>query len=183
MATLSQIEANRLNAVKSTGPRSAEGKAASRFNALKTGIDAESMVIPGEDPRVLEELAAEYHERFEPSTPDHRFLVDTLVNAEWQLRRLRKIEAQLWRRELEAVAPQDREFSHGVAFRNAADPFARLQRRIDAAERVYRRALDKLERSQPATPFPDLLSSEEAQALGLAVPLPPMHAQPPKQEF
>ena len=39
MATIQQIEANRLNAQKSTGPRSVERKAASRFNATKTGID------------------------------------------------------------------------------------------------------------------------------------------------
>ena len=35
MATPAQITANRLNAQRSTGPRSEEGKAASRFNALK----------------------------------------------------------------------------------------------------------------------------------------------------
>jgi hypothetical protein len=40
MATSAQIAANRANAQKSTGPRSAEGKSASRFNALKHGIDA-----------------------------------------------------------------------------------------------------------------------------------------------
>ncbi len=69
MATLLQIEANRCNTLKSTGPRSAEGKAVSRFDAFKTGIDAQAMVVPGEDPRGLEELAAEYHRRFRPTTP------------------------------------------------------------------------------------------------------------------
>ena len=48
MATLAQIHANRLNAQSSTGPRSDQGKAASRFNALKHGIEARSLVIPGE---------------------------------------------------------------------------------------------------------------------------------------
>jgi hypothetical protein len=51
MATPAQIAANRANAQKSTGPRTAEGKAASRLNALKHGLDAESLIIPGEDPR------------------------------------------------------------------------------------------------------------------------------------
>lgn len=40
MASIRQIEANRLNAKKSTGPRTAEGKSRSRMNALKSGIDA-----------------------------------------------------------------------------------------------------------------------------------------------
>ena len=50
MASQKQTEANRLNAQKSTGPRSVEGKAASRMNALKSGIDARSNFIRGEDP-------------------------------------------------------------------------------------------------------------------------------------
>ena len=68
MATLRQIEANRLNALKSTGPASPEGKAVSRFNALKTGIHAELQVIPGEDPAELDALAADYHRQF-PAVP------------------------------------------------------------------------------------------------------------------
>src|ERR1035437_7669571 len=59
MATPAQITANRANAQKSTGPRSVEGKSASRFNALKHGIDAASIVIPGEDPADYAALAAE----------------------------------------------------------------------------------------------------------------------------
>jgi len=43
MATPAQILANRANAQKSTGPRSVEGKAASRFNALKHGLDVQSV--------------------------------------------------------------------------------------------------------------------------------------------
>ena len=42
MASQKQLAANRLNAQKSTGPRSVEGKAHSSMNALKTGIDAAS---------------------------------------------------------------------------------------------------------------------------------------------
>ena len=82
MATIQQIEANRLNAQKSTGPRSVEGKAVSCLNALKTGIDAKSQVIPGEDPAHLETLTAEYRERWQPATPEERLLVDSLVNCE-----------------------------------------------------------------------------------------------------
>jgi hypothetical protein len=45
MSTLKQQEANRLNAQKSTGPRTLAGKAVSRFNALKSGIDAEAETL------------------------------------------------------------------------------------------------------------------------------------------
>ena len=54
MSTLRQIEANRRNAQKSTGPTSVTGKAASSMNALKTGIHAKSLVLPSENPAELE---------------------------------------------------------------------------------------------------------------------------------
>ncbi|MGD0500036.1 MAG: hypothetical protein ABSC23_16550, partial [Bryobacteraceae bacterium] len=146
-------------AQKSSGPRSVEGKAVSRFNALKTGIDAKSNVIPGEDPDALETLAAEYHERFLPSAPEQRFLVDSLVASEWMLRRLRKIEAQLWNHEMAEGLRLDRlntKWPLGRLFSRNVSDLTRLQRRIDSADRLYHRALDKLERLQatPAGPAP-----------------------------
>ena len=45
MSSKAQIAANRRNAQKSTGPRSVEGKAKSRMDALKTGIYAEQIVV------------------------------------------------------------------------------------------------------------------------------------------
>ena len=48
MATTRQIEANRANSRKSTGPRTDEGKAAVRLNALKHGLSADCVIIPGE---------------------------------------------------------------------------------------------------------------------------------------
>ena len=73
MATPAQITANRANAQKSTGPRSAEGKSASRFNALKHGIDAASIVIPGEDPADYDALVAQYQREYQPGPPPNPF--------------------------------------------------------------------------------------------------------------
>ncbi len=49
MASDRQARANRRNAQKSTGPRTPEGKAKSRFNALKYGIHADQIVLPTEN--------------------------------------------------------------------------------------------------------------------------------------
>ena len=95
MASPAQIAANRANAQKSTGPRSVEGKSASRFNALKHGIDAASIVIPGEDPADYDALAADYHRDFRPESPSETFHVDTMLRADWQKRRLQRVEADL----------------------------------------------------------------------------------------
>src|SRR5690242_8124156 len=96
MPTTKQLEANRRNAKKSTGPRTPEGKAAASRNALKTGIDAKAeTMLPFEDPAKLEALTSEYYDRFHPATPEQRCLVDDLISDEWQLRRFRAIEGQL----------------------------------------------------------------------------------------
>ena len=49
MATPAQILANRANALRSTGPRTADGKDASRRNALRHGLAAETLVLPEEE--------------------------------------------------------------------------------------------------------------------------------------
>src|ERR1700691_6566207 len=94
--TPKQRAASRANAQKSTGPRTTAGKAASRFNALKHGIFAVHQIMFDEKPEDLAELAAEYHELYSPADAKQRFLVDTLVANEWRLRRMRRVEAELW---------------------------------------------------------------------------------------
>jgi hypothetical protein len=148
MPTQKQLAANRINAQKSTGPRSPEGKARSSMNALKTGIDANSLIIQHESAGRLEALADEYHDRFHPTTPEQRMLVDTLVDSEWLLRRFRRVEAQLWQQGFPNVTDAIFDVNLAVAFRKTCDEFSRLQRRIDMTHRHYRNALQELERLQ-----------------------------------
>ncbi len=96
MATPKQTAANRMNAQKSSGPRTSAGKAASRFNPLKHGIFAIHQIMFDETPEDLAELAAEYHEHYNPADAHERSLVDTLVANEWRIRRMRRVEAGLW---------------------------------------------------------------------------------------
>jgi hypothetical protein len=144
MATPAQIQANRLNAQKSTGPRSAEGKSVSRFNALKHARDAESLVIPGEDPDALAELTAEYYEQFHPEGPLERYCVDSMISSDWLRRRLRRCEAELYRALTEG---DESETPLGAAWhRDAAGPNAltKLFRQVSALDRNYDRAMDRL---------------------------------------
>src|ERR1700685_3829154 len=91
-----QIEASRRNSQKSTGPRTAAGKAASSQNRTASGIYAEAEIIQDENPADLQALAAEYLARFHHDAPEQRCLIDILIHSEWTLRRLRRAEAQLW---------------------------------------------------------------------------------------
>ena len=96
MSTSKQIAANRLNAQRSSGPRSPQGKAASRANSLKTGLYARSQIIAGEDPAELRALADQYFLSWEPATPEQSFLVATLIDSDWLLRRYSLADAKIW---------------------------------------------------------------------------------------
>ena len=147
MATQPQIDANRRNAQKSTGPVTAAGLNVSRFNALKSGIHAKSTVIPGESAEELDQLVADYRQQYQPATPEQRFLVDTMVNAEWMLRRYRRVEAQLW--DFAFLDPE----SNGAteSFLRHQRDFAFVHRKIAFFERSFYRALQELKAGQATT--------------------------------
>ena len=147
MATPAQITANRANAQKSTGPRSAEGKSASRFNALKHGIDAASIVIPGEDSADYDSLAADYHRDFRPQSPSELFHVEAMLRADWQTRRLQRVEADLYRTVL-AECPGASVATALLSDSPAAKLLARVQRQLAAFERAWYRARTELRRAR-----------------------------------
>src|SRR5262245_10627970 len=87
MASEKQIAANRRNSRRSTGPRSAEGKAQVRFNALKHGLTAATVVLPGEDPAALEARVAAWKDDFGPAGAIEDYLVERAAHTAWQLDR------------------------------------------------------------------------------------------------
>ena len=56
MTSEKQAEANRCNALNSTGPKTPEGKAAVSHNALRHGLLSRDILLPGEDEATLREL-------------------------------------------------------------------------------------------------------------------------------
>src|SRR4029453_19525975 len=96
MTSLKQIEANRRNAFKSTGPRSEEGKRRASRNAFRHGLTAETVLDPLEDPedyKLFEQaIAAEY----DAETVIQRELVLRLASLFWRLRRASLIETALF---------------------------------------------------------------------------------------
>ena len=129
---------------------------ASPVQTWRSSIRAQAMVIPGEDPAELEQLVVGYHRQFLPATPLENFLVDALVHADWQLRRLHKVESQLW-----ASALNRQPSGLGKAWEAGSQVLPHLYRRIDAVERSYYNALRQLQRrktasaGQPAVREPD----------------------------
>src|ERR1017187_8714285 len=137
MATLKQIRANRLNAQQCAGPSSAEGKTRSSWNALKSGIHAESEVLPWEDPDERAALRAEYHDHHQPCTPEERAMVDNLVHGEFLSRRFRRSEVKIVISKIPAGADLADDAAIGQAYAQAGGELGRLQRRMDANNRTF----------------------------------------------
>jgi hypothetical protein len=96
MSSQKQIEANRRNALKSTGPKSEEGKAHSRMNALRHGLTAAQAVLPHEEEDDYEKLREGMLESYSPEDPAELALIEELVNAYWRLLRLHRVETRYW---------------------------------------------------------------------------------------
>jgi hypothetical protein len=148
MATQKQIESNRRNSQFSTGPRTVEGKAVSRMNALKSGIDATYETTCGEYPSDLAELAAEYDRQFQPMGPVERVLVDLIIKNDWLLRRYRFLRADLTGHSANGPFSRKQGHEYGAGFATNTEAIHRLHRHDVDAERAYFRNLDELERRQ-----------------------------------
>ena len=151
MSSQRQIEANRRNAQKSTGPTSVTGKAVSSMNALKTGIHAKSLVLPSEKLADLEQLIGEYYESHHPATPEARSLVDDLIYGEWLKRRLRAAETQIWAYDHQENYRPDPKYPLGQTAASRGKAFAQLQWRIECTRRASRQALQDLQQLQSQT--------------------------------
>jgi hypothetical protein len=103
MTTARQLEANRRNALKSTGPRTINGKQASRRNALRHGLTAETLIEPLEDAESYRTFEAAIVAEYLPQSPVEKELVHRLASLFWRLRRATSIETGLLRLQSEIL--------------------------------------------------------------------------------
>ena len=116
MSSLKQIEANRLNALKSTGPRTDEGKQRSRCNAVRHGLTAETVIADLEDRQDYEAFETAVTSCYDAESAVERELVLRLASVLWRLRRAIGIETALF----ELMGRQSRK-SVGKALPNQQD--------------------------------------------------------------
>ena len=95
MSSLRRIEANRRNALKSTGPRTPEGKAKAAQNATTHGLARLTITpinpgcfLPNEDPAAFLDLLNEYVDTYRPQHRDEIDLLTEAVFAKWRQQRL-----------------------------------------------------------------------------------------------
>src|SRR3954471_861370 len=103
MSSLRQIEANRRNAHKSTGPISVEGKERSRCNAVRHGLMAETVIGGLEDVEDYRAFEAAVIADYDAESAVERELVLRLASLLWRLRRATKIETGLFAIQVEQL--------------------------------------------------------------------------------
>src|SRR5690242_1338807 len=112
MTSFRQLESNRMNALRSTGPRTEEGKQRSRLNAVRHGLTAETVIPNLEDAKDYQAFEATIIADYCAEAAVARELVLRLASLLWRLRRATGIETQLFA--MEAGAPLDGESCHLV---------------------------------------------------------------------
>jgi hypothetical protein len=123
MTSFRQFEANRRNALRSTGPKTDDGKRRSRVNALRHGLTAETVVGSLEDAEDYKAFEAAIISDYCAETAVARELVLRLASLLWRLRRatavgtdLLEIQAEALRERHLAVSPDRRLGPHGAFF-------------------------------------------------------------------
>jgi hypothetical protein len=96
MSSYRQIEANRRNALKSTGPRTEPGKQASRCNAVRHGLTAETVIGALEDAEDYKSFEAAITADYDAQSAVERELVLRLASVLWRLRRATTMETGLF---------------------------------------------------------------------------------------
>ena len=191
MATQEQIDANRRNSQKSTGPKTPEGKARSRRNGLQHGLTAKTCMLEGEDPEDLLDLLAEIREKFDPQDTDEDFLTERMANARFKYYRIMPIEAAIYNLRLAVdKAPEPLMAAQGASCQrawaymrdaNGGNGLTKLARYETALLREYDRSrlelekLQKIRAARPAPPSPDELRREPDRPIS---PIPPTASKP-----
>jgi hypothetical protein len=153
MVSQKQLEANRRNARKSTGPRTPEGKVAAARNATRHGLRAEKKLVPAKERKAFGEF---YESVITCLGPDGHFetaLAERIVFALWRLRRSMQIESGMLDETLKAAKRNASTFGDRPAReiwwqfskKGSYENFRRYEAHL---ERSMYRALHELQRLQ-----------------------------------
>jgi hypothetical protein len=130
MPTEAQLRANRLNAKRSTGPRTDAGKETCRRNSLKHRVTADKLLLTIEDQPAFEATRAQLILDYAPATELESMLVEELAQNWFRLQRARAWEREVLEKALNGFFP--------------TDPFNRAMRYLAAAERAWHKTINQL---------------------------------------
>ena len=160
---------SRLNALKSTGPKTPEGKSRSAANSRTHGAYAQSLILPGEEPADFQILLDTHLDAWKPTNAIEDIFVMEMATTLWSLRRQAPAESSLIRIQIQRMRPAiEVEFetvsagglyalavtalhSHGNGLSQIARQGRRLVRQY---EKLTQQLLSMRQLFPPATPDP-----------------------------
>ena len=150
MTTEKQIEANRENA-KLGGVKTEEGKAVSRYNAIKHGLLSREVLLEGEDEGILIEMGKKLRTELEPMTELELVLVDRITANVWRLKRVMQMEREMMENSRkgtfgDGLSKLGQTLTHYDIAHN--DIYGKLIRYESSIERGIYKALHELQRLQ-----------------------------------
>ena len=161
-----QLEANRRNALSSTGPKTIEGKSNSSRNNLRHGLTGQINILPTEDREAHDAFCNELSDSLKPQTPMERQLAHSVAEDSWRLNRARAIENNMFalghegeRREIHLALADAR------TFQNQASQFQLLTIYEQRINRNLQRNLKQLHELQAQRKAQREQAFEEAQLL------------------
>jgi hypothetical protein len=196
MATQQQIAANRINARKSTGPKTPQGRAAVRLNGLKHGLTSSALVLRGESQSDFEDLLDSFAAEHHPATPTEEALVRQMAMAQWRLRRLYHMEAGFFavglirlEDDIERFHDLDPGDEQSIVARNDSfngNTLANFSRYEARLERSFYKALQELRNLRASRPSTlkkqtQFAPPNEIIAIGAPPPAPDPLIRPPVQ--
>ena len=153
-----QHQANLENAQHSSGPKTPQGKAAVRLNALTYGLRARDLILPWEDPEEYKQLWAALVAEWQPQTQTERMRLEQMATSQWLLARMARKE----RRICELRFPFDEELP-------LLDRISALRTRLERSSSTALRELQKLQKERKAQPQ----RPSEAKPAGQSAAAPP----------
>ncbi len=149
MTTQRQIAANQRNALKSTGPRTQEGKAIVCHNAVKHGILSQEIPIDEKESLSFGEFCSCLYIQLNPVGDFEHFIADRIISCAWRLHRVIHIETAFFRSEFNSRYNISNERSIKDAFAGSAkERMAVLSRYETAIEKSLYKAILELTRLQ-----------------------------------
>jgi hypothetical protein len=149
MASKAQIKANRLNAKRSTGPKSVEGKKVSSQNAIRHGLCSRQVVLSLENRVEYDQLLEDLTQNYKPGNLQEELQVTKIAESWWRYRRAINQDTQLWDNtcnHTNSNMPPEVRIAAAMAIEQ--DHAIKRQRYITSLSREHERAVRLMEKLQ-----------------------------------